>query len=77
MEHFWVQFSKPDNVPLPILLIMTVVYMFMSFRQAFRNDKIIARLEANPALAEAPPQMEALPQELGQAPACVALPAAH
>ncbi len=51
MEHFWVQFSKPDNVPLPILLIMTVVYMFMSFRQAFRNDKIIARLEANPALA--------------------------
>ena len=51
MEHFWVQLSKPDNVPMPILLVMTVVYMFMSFRQAYRNDKIIARLEANPALA--------------------------
>ncbi|MCC6149254.1 MAG: cytochrome C [Planctomycetes bacterium] len=51
MEHFWVQLSKPDNIPMPILLVMTVAYLFMSFRQAYRNDKIIARLEANPALA--------------------------
>ena len=30
---------------------MVVFFTWLSFRQAFRNDRIIKRLEANPALA--------------------------
>jgi hypothetical protein len=49
--EFFKQSKKPDNIPILILIVMLSVFTWMAFRQAFRNDRIISRLEKNPKLA--------------------------
>ncbi len=49
--EFFRQSKKPDNIPILILIVLLVFFLYLSFKQAFRNDKIIARLEKNPELA--------------------------
>ncbi|MCA8938714.1 MAG: hypothetical protein KDB07_02815, partial [Planctomycetes bacterium] len=45
------QSKKPDNIPIIILIGLLIFFCYISFKQAFRNDRIIDRLEKNPALA--------------------------
>ena len=51
-HQLWEIVSAPDNVPIVALLFLIPFYMWYSFRQAFANDELIAKLEADPALAK-------------------------
>jgi hypothetical protein len=44
--------SAPDNVPIVALLFLVPFYIWYAFRQAKANDALIAKLEADPALAK-------------------------
>ena len=50
--QLWQIASQPDNVPIVGLLFLVPFFCWMGFRQAFANDRLIARLEADPALAK-------------------------
>ncbi len=50
--EFFRQSKRADNIPILILLGMLAFYFWLSFKQAFRNDRIITRLEKNPELAK-------------------------
>jgi len=49
--EFFRQSKRADNIPILILLVLLTFYLWLSFKQAFRNDRIITRLEKNPQLA--------------------------
>jgi hypothetical protein len=51
-HQLWEIVSAPDNVPIVALLFLIPFYMWYSFRQAFANDELIAKLEADPAAAK-------------------------
>jgi hypothetical protein len=51
-HQLWKITSAPDNVPIVIMLFLIPFYTWYAFRQAFANDRLIARLEADPELAK-------------------------
>jgi hypothetical protein len=52
-HQLWEIVSAPDNVPIVGLLFLIPFYVWYSFRQALENDRLIARLESDPAAAKA------------------------
>jgi hypothetical protein len=52
LHQLWTIVSLPDNVPIVLLMFVVPFYTWYGLRQAFANDKLIAELEANPALAK-------------------------
>jgi hypothetical protein len=52
LHQLWTIISLPDNVPIVLLMIVVPFYTWYGLRQAFANDRLIARLEADPALAK-------------------------
>jgi hypothetical protein len=52
LHQLWTIVSLPDNVPIVLLMIVVPFYTWYGLRQAFANDKLIAELEANPAMAK-------------------------
>jgi len=49
MEHLITIISKPDNIPILLLLVLVVFYTWYSFRQALANDRNGSPLEATMA----------------------------
>src|SRR4029079_2327625 len=52
LHQLWTIVSTPDNVPIVLLLFVVPFYTWYGLRQAFANDRLIAQLEADPALAK-------------------------
>ena len=50
--QLWQITIAPDNVPLVILSVLAPYLLFIGFREAVRNDRLITQLEADPALAK-------------------------
>ena len=46
-HQLWYLISRPDNVPIVLLLILCPFYVWLAFREAKKNDNLIARLEAS------------------------------
>ncbi len=42
IDNFWLIVSKPDNIPIILLLLGVTFYTWMSLRSARRHDKLIA-----------------------------------
>ncbi len=51
-KQLWEIVSAPDNVPIVALIPLLAFYIFLAGRQALANDRLIAQLEANPAMAK-------------------------
>jgi hypothetical protein len=43
MENVWAIITKPDNIPIVGLIILLFFFTFITFKQAFENDKQIER----------------------------------
>jgi len=41
MEQFTFILSRPDNIPITILLISVVICLYVALKQAFKNDRLI------------------------------------
>ena len=78
LHQLWTILSTPDNVPIVLLLFVVPFYTWYGLRQAFANDRLIAQLEADPALAKTH-HRKTQPWKPGwaQGSARLALPAAH
>ena len=50
--QLWEIASTPDNVPIVALILLVPFYAWYGLRQSFANDRLIARLEADPQLAK-------------------------
>jgi hypothetical protein len=50
--QLWEETSKPDNVPILIMTAAVGYFLWYGFREAVRHDRLIAQLEADPALAK-------------------------
>ncbi len=51
-HQLWEIASSPDNVPIVGLLFLIPFYIWYAFRQALANDRLIEKLEADPAAAK-------------------------
>ena len=51
-HQLWTIVSLPDNVPIVLLLFVVPFYTWYGLRQAHANDRLIAQLEADPAMAK-------------------------
>jgi Cytochrome b(C-terminal)/b6/petD len=51
-HQIWVIVSTPDNIPIVLLLFVVPFYTWYGLRQAFANDRLVAQLEADPAMAK-------------------------
>jgi hypothetical protein len=51
-HQMWEIASSPDNVPIVALLFLVPFYCWYAFRQALANDRLIEKLEADPAAAK-------------------------
>ncbi len=51
-HQLWEIVSAADNVPIVALLFLIPFYTWYGLRQALANDRLIARLEADPQLAK-------------------------
>ncbi|HGY92598.1 MAG TPA: cytochrome C [Planctomycetes bacterium] len=51
-HQLWELVTIPDNVPIILMLGLVVFFLWMSFRQARANDRLIANLEKNPEMAK-------------------------
>ncbi len=51
-HQLWTIATTPDNIPITALLPLVVFYLWLAFRQAKGNDKLIEQLEADPELAK-------------------------
>ena len=51
-NQLWKITSAADNVPIVIMLFLMPFYVWYAFKQAFANDRLIARLEADAELAK-------------------------
>jgi hypothetical protein len=51
-HQLWEISSTPDNVPIVALIPFLLFYCWLAFKQAFANDRLIAQLETDPALAK-------------------------
>src|SRR5690242_16629183 len=52
LHQLWTILSTPDNVPIVLLLFVVPFYTWYGLRQAFANDRLIAQLEGDPAMAK-------------------------
>src|SRR2546426_2957690 len=52
LHQLWTIVSLPDNVPIVLLLFVVPFYTWYGLRQAHANDRLIAQLEADPAMAK-------------------------
>ena len=50
--QLWEIASAPDNVPIVALIVLVPFYCWYGLRQSFANDRLIAQLEADPAMAK-------------------------
>ena len=50
--QLWEIASAPDNVPIVAMLFLIPFFAWMGLKQAFANDRLIAQLESDPALAK-------------------------
>ena len=41
MEQFIFTLSRPDNIPITVLLISVVILLYVALKQAFKNDRLI------------------------------------
>lgn len=41
MEQFLEILTKPDNIPIVILLISALICLYVALKQAFKNDRFI------------------------------------
>ncbi len=39
MHNIWLLVSKPDNIPIVLLIILVILYTWWSFRKALKNDR--------------------------------------
>lgn len=39
MENIWAIITKPDNIPIVGLIILLFFFTWITFKQAFENDK--------------------------------------
>jgi hypothetical protein len=51
-HQLWEIVSSADNVPIVALLFLLPFYVWYAFRQALANDRLIEKLEADPAAAK-------------------------
>ncbi len=51
-QQLWEITVLPDNIPIVLLGILVPIYIWYGLREAVRNDRLIAQLEADPALAK-------------------------
>jgi len=51
-HQLWVNITLPDNVPIVLMMFLIPYFLWYGFREAVRNDRLIAQLEADPALAK-------------------------
>src|SRR5215468_3369501 len=51
-KQLWEIVSAPDNVPIVALIPLLAFYIYLAWKQAHANDRLIAELETNPALAK-------------------------
>jgi Cytochrome b(C-terminal)/b6/petD len=51
-HQLWEITSAPDNVPITSLLFLVPFFVWYGLRQSFANDRLIAQLEADPAMAK-------------------------
>jgi hypothetical protein len=51
-HQLWTIVSLPDNVPIVLLLFVVPFYTWYGLRQAHANDRLIAQLETDPAMAK-------------------------
>jgi len=51
-QQLWEIISAPDNIPITALLFLVPFYTWYAMRQAVANDRLIAQLETDPALAK-------------------------
>src|SRR3970040_816817 len=51
-QQLWVIISAPDNVPIVALVFLVPFYAWYGLRQSLANDRLIAQLETDPALAQ-------------------------
>jgi hypothetical protein len=51
-HQLWTISSAPDNVPIVAMLFLVPFFTWLGVKQARDNDKLIARLEADPQLAK-------------------------
>src|SRR5262245_36563636 len=51
-HQLWEIASTPDNVPIVALLFFLPFFTWMAFKEAFANDRLIAQLEGDAALAK-------------------------
>ncbi len=51
-KQLWAILSAPDNVPIIAMIPLLAFYIYLAWKQAHANDKLIAELSANPALAK-------------------------
>ncbi len=40
MENLWHIISKPDNIPIVGLIVLLIFFTWLSFSQAFQNDRL-------------------------------------
>ena len=51
-HQLWEIVSAPDNVPIVALAFLVPFFVWMALHQAFSNDRLIAKLEADPQAAK-------------------------
>jgi hypothetical protein len=51
-RQLWEISSTPDNVPIVALIPLLVFYIYLAWKQARANDRLIEQLEADPAMAK-------------------------
>jgi hypothetical protein len=51
-KQLWDITSLPDNVPIVLMMILIPYFLWYGFREAVKHDRLIAQLEADPALAK-------------------------
>ena len=43
MDNFLRIISQPDNIPIVLLLVSVLFFLFLAMRQAFRHDRLIEK----------------------------------
>ncbi|MCA9320700.1 MAG: cytochrome C [Planctomycetes bacterium] len=51
-HQLWKLITLPDNVPIVLMLVLLIFYMWMAWRQARANDRLIEQLEKDADLAK-------------------------
>ena len=43
MDNFLRIVSQPDNIPIVLLLVSVLFFLYLAMRQAFRHDRLIEK----------------------------------